>query len=89
MKTKENLKWVGTPNFDDTSFSTHCYYPITKETEWTGEKYEGVAALCNKNRIVSEDGETSLSIDKLVDEGFGGCKTCEKIYQKIVLEEAI
>ena len=86
---KEEIRWESLETFDgEGSIKQHAFKSKERKKPWTGEKYIGVISLCGKINA-SEDGETSISIDKLANESINpkACKNCLKAYNKLKARE--
>lgn len=93
MKQKGKLVWAWVENETATNEAMHCYYSRDRKDSvgnYTGETHKGNSALCNKKLGVSEDGDSFLSIDKIDPDPLDrniACKTCLKIFDKLVSPE--
>jgi hypothetical protein len=83
---QSEIVWAYCDNAEGGAGGTHAYYAVKKRWPWIGDEYDGIGALCNKKRFISEDGETSIGInevDALKAIPKYACKTCLKIFNKL------
>lgn len=84
------LVWAWMENEDASHSALHCYYGRDRKDsvgQYTGETHKGNSALCNKKYGISENGDSFLSIDKIVPDTldpFNACKKCLKMYNKLI-----
>lgn len=81
---QKDVKWMDTDNADATRSTYHGYYG-SKIKFWGGE-YDGNRALCNKNKGISEDGESFVHISKVEDDELkrdSVCGSCLRVYDKL------
>lgn len=80
---QDECVWSWVDNYNETASSHHCYYPRIIKSQIN--TYFGVGALCNKRKIISEDGESSVEIDDVIPSSseVGKCKSCERIFKRL------
>lgn len=82
--TQQDVKWMDADNADATRSTYHGYYGRYRHG-YLGA-YKGNSSLCNKNKGISEDGESFLPIKKVENNGLKReqvCQRCLKIYDKL------
>jgi len=75
-----------TDNADATNVCYHGYYGCERTVAWIGEKYQGNAALCNRRKGISDDGEGFVPIELVENNGLKRnqvCGSCLRIYDKL------
>lgn len=83
---QKDVKWMDTDNSDATASCYHGYYPSKRKVPYLGGEYDSNRALCNKNKGISENGESFVHIDKVENDGLKRnqvCRSCLRIYDKL------